>query len=140
MAESIEVENYKKSVEKVVETWNKEIKKDVDALAKVNAELEKIEEEGQGKGKSADELRKERERLQKSIEEKKMSFELNLKLLEPPTKAPEKELVKLPGFVQEIIKKKGIPLGGGFVLKPDISFDFKKGKVKKVYVELVWEF
>lgn len=61
----------------------------------------------------------------------------NLIVIELPPKADENELKKLPVWLREIIKKKGIPLGK-FVITPDVEFDFKAKKLKKLGITIKW--
>lgn len=63
-------------------------------------------------------------------------------VLEPPqlTPANEKELVRLPDFIKEIIKAKGISLGKGVSIAPDVKFDFKAVKLKDFGLKITWRF
>jgi hypothetical protein len=57
-----------------------------------------------------------------------------LTLPEPPKNADPKEASKLPGWMQEIIKNKGVPLGKNVSVRPHVDFDFKAMKSKKIGV------
>jgi hypothetical protein len=60
-------------------------------------------------------------------------------MIEPPekTKSNGKELVKIPGFIGEVVEKGGTPLGKtGVVLKPDVGFDLKAGKLKNFGIDI----
>ena len=53
-------------------------------------------------------------------------------------KADEKELMKVPGWLKDIIKAKGIPLGKGVSIAPAIDFDFKKKKLKSFGIKVTF--
>lgn len=59
-------------------------------------------------------------------------------LLDVPKEAPKAELLKLPDWLKGIIKAKGIPLGKGVSIAPDIDFDFKNFKLKSLGVQVRW--
>ena len=45
----------------------------------------------------------------------------------------------MPGWLKEIIKAKGIPLGkSGVSIAPDVSFDFKARKLKYLGITIKW--
>jgi hypothetical protein len=71
------------------------------------------------------------------MNEASMELRVNLMLIELPPKADENELKKLPAWLKEIIKKKGIPLGK-IVITPDVEFDFKAKKLKKLGITIKW--
>ena len=110
-----------------LDDWDKEAERIGKELAPVEAELEKLEalaSPGPDDNKRMDELKKKREACRKRMNEASMELRTNLMLIEPLVKADEKELVKLPAWLKEIIKKKGIPLGDNIVITPDVEFDF----------------
>ncbi len=138
----INVENYKKSVEKIVEIWGKEMDNLAKQLAPIKAELDKLEaikEPSPDDKKRIDDLKKKCANIRKQIDDAAASLDINLKVIEVPPKADEKELVKLPDWLKEIIKKKGIPLGKHVTIVPKIDFDIKKKKLKSAGVTLKWE-
>ena len=70
------------------------------------------------------------------------SLRVELMMIEPPekTKSTEREFAKLPGFIGEVVEKGGVPLGRtGVVLKPDVGFDLKAGKLKSIGIEIKLE-
>src|SRR5215831_2142374 len=136
----IAVENYKKSVTEYLNIWAKEADRIGKELAGVNAELDKLEalqNPSPDDKKRIDELKKKREACYKRMNEASLELRLNLMGIDLPPKADEKELIKLPGWLKEIIKKKGVPLGK-VVITPDVEFDFKARKLKKLGVTIKW--
>jgi seryl-tRNA synthetase len=136
----IAVENYQKSVLKILDIWAKEAERIGKELAAVNAELDKLEalqNPTADDKKRIEELKKKREACQKRIDEASVSLRVNLIALQVPPKADEDELKKLPAWLKEIIKKKGIPLGK-VVITPDVEFDFKAKKLKKLGITIKW--
>jgi len=136
----IAVENYQKSVTKILDIWAKEAERIGKELATVNTELDKLEalqNPGPDDKKRIEELKKKREACYKRMNEASTDLRVNLMVIELPPKADEKELVKLPAWLKEIIKKKGIPLGK-VVITPDVEFDFKAKKLKKLGITIKW--
>jgi len=110
----IEVENYKKSVIRAVERW-------VGKLKDIQKKREKLEDPDKGSPE-----------IDKLIEKANMELRADLILLDPPEKgkADEKELLKLPAWMKEIIKAKGIPVAKGISIVPNVDFDLKTMKLK----------
>jgi hypothetical protein len=136
----IAVENYQKSVTKILDIWAKEADRIGKELAAVNAELDKLEalqNPTPDDKKRIDELNKKREACYKRMNEASMELRVNLMAIQVPPTANEDELKKLPGWLKEIIKKKGIPLGK-VVITPDVEFDFKAKKLKKLGITIKW--
>lgn len=136
----IDVENYKKSVSKILDEWGKEAARVAKELEPITAELDQLDalkNPTPDDKKKADELRKKRDALRQEMDNASASLELNLKVIDVPPKADEKELVKLPPWLKDIIKKKGVPLGG-VVITPNINFDFKKKKLKSIGITIKW--
>jgi len=136
----IAVENYRKSVTKYLEIWTKEADRIGKELVGVNAELDKLEavqNPSADDKKRIDELKKKREACQKNMDKASLELRLNLIAIDLPPKADDKELKNLPTWLKEIIKKKGIPLGK-VVITPDVEFDFKAKKLKKLGITIKW--
>ena len=76
------------------------------------------------------------------MEKATASAELELKLLTPPPDAKKSDLAKIKKIVKDAIAKfeKGLPLGGGWRIKPDVDIDFKNQKFKKFGFKLEWTF
>src|SRR5882724_4583962 len=110
----IAVENYQKSVTKILDIGAKEADRIGKELAAVNTELDKLEalqNPSPDDKKRIEELKKKREACYKRMNEASTDLRVNLTVIELPPKADEKELLKLPAWLKDIIKKKGIPLG-----------------------------
>ena len=137
------VENYKKSVQRAVERFGQKVDKLAKELAPITKkidELEAIEDPSDEDTKRIEELKKKRAVIaKKGMEKAAMELKADLMLLPVPPKADEKELAKSAGWLQEIIKKKGIPLSEYVTLVPDASFDFKAKKLKSFDITLKWE-
>lgn len=136
----IAVENYRKSVTKILDIWGKEAERIGKELAAVNAELDKLQalqNPSADDKKRIEELKKKRDACQKRMDDASASLRINLIAIEIPPNADEDELKKLPAWLKEIIKKKGIPLGK-IVITPDVEFDFKAKKIKKLGITIKW--
>ncbi len=136
----IAVENYQKSVAKILDIWGKEAERIGKELAAVNAELDKLEalqNPAADDKKRIEELKKKRKACQDRMDDASASLRVNLIAIQVAPNADEDELKKLPAWLKEIIKKKGIPLGK-FVITPDVEFDFKAKKLKKLGITIKW--
>jgi seryl-tRNA synthetase len=137
----IATDNYKKSVAKILDIWGKEAERIGKELAAVNAEIDKLEalqNPGPDDKKKLEELKKKREQCHKKMESVAASLETNLNVIKLPPNIDEDELKNLPAWIKKIIKAKGIPLGKGIVITPDIEFDFKAKKLKKLGITIKW--
>ena len=110
----IQVENYKKSVTKAIDRW-------VGKLKEIQKKREKLADPDKGSPE-----------IDKLTEKANTELRVDLMLLDLPEKgkADEKELIKLPGWLKEIIKAKGIPVAKGISIVPNVEFDFKTMKLK----------
>ena len=136
----IAVENYKKSVTEYLNIWAKEADRIGKELAGVNAELDKLEALQNPRPddkKRIDELKKKREACYKNMDKASLELRLNLISIDLPPKADDKELKNLPTWLKELIKKKGVQLGKA-VITPDVEFDFKAKKLKKLGITIKW--
>src|SRR5664280_2242174 len=109
----IAVENYKKGVANALDRWATKVKP----------------------------VAEQRDKLKKKIENFDLELKTDLMLLDMPQKgnADEKEIIKLPKWIDEIVKKKGITVGT-VTVAPDIDIDFKAGKLKKVGLKIEFNF
>jgi hypothetical protein len=143
---SLEVERYKKSYEKIMDRWAEKVKKPLQELQEIApeiAELEKKKNElSDDEKKRYKELTAQRKRCQDAVDKANMEMKLELSLIEPPSKPSKDDYKELKGWIEGKIKtlKKGLPLGGGVSLKPDVDIDITKLKIKKVGLILEWEF
>jgi hypothetical protein len=141
MGDDIRIENYKKSVTKILDAWGKEAEKVGKELAPIQAELDKLEGASAptpDDKKRMEELKKKRDDLRGKMDAAENSLRVNLVVIQPAPDAPEKELIKVPDWMKEIIKRKGIPLGKGVSIAPDIKFDFKSKKLKSIGIMIKW--
>ena len=141
------VEQYRKQVGQAIDRWSEKLAQADKSILWVNKEIARIEallecatESGEKKYKAdIERLKESRTKLVQSIRAANDSLRLELMMIKMPekTKSNEKDFLKLGGFLGELIKKKGLPLGGsGVVLKPDIDLDLKAGKLKKLGLEV----
>ena len=138
------VERYRKGVESALDRWQKKVKPVADQIEKLNLVLKDLL---QNKSPSPEEKKKiedckaAREKLKKMLDKFAMELKLDVSLLEAPqkTKANEKELVKLPAVIKDLIKKKGISLGT-VTIKPQIDIDFKSFRIKEAGVIIEFTF
>ena len=133
----IAVENYKKNVERATKSFGDKMDDIGKKLAPLLEEYNKLVA---NKTPSADEkkrltdIAKQIEDCHKAMDKAALEMKVDLMLLDPPKNADPKELKKLPDWLSDIIKKKGLPLGKGVSVAPDIDFDFKAMKFKKAGV------
>lgn len=141
----IATENYKTNVKAAVQRWSKKVEGPAKQLAKLDEDIAKLE----AKKPATDDDKKQMAEATKAyvaqrklIETANIELRVDLMLLEPPEQTPanEKELIKLPDFIKEIIKAKGISLGKGVSIAPDVKFDFKAMKLKDFGLKITWRF
>lgn len=143
MADDIKAENYKKSVERLADDWSKEVAPLVKQLDPLVAELDKlkaIKDPSAEDKKQIDDLTKKCADLRKKIDVATLEFNTSLRIIQDPVRADEKELVKVPTWFKDIIKRKGIPVSKHVTIVPNIDFDLKKKKLKSGGLTLKWEF
>ena len=138
MADDIKLENYRKNVVKILDIWGDKLAKISKQLAPLQVELDKLDESNPNDKKRIEELKKKCADLRKQIETANTELRLDFMGIDVPPKADEKELVKVPAWIKEIIKRKGIPLGKDVSIAPTIDFDFKAKKVKSFGVKITW--
>jgi hypothetical protein len=132
-AEDLKVENYKRTVEKLVSNWAAAEIALSSKLVPVLQELEqkrKIASPSDADKARIGELIKQRDSIRDKMDEESANLRLELIIVEVQPGAPDNELVQLPGWMTGIIKAKGVPVGHGVTLVPEASFDFKKLKLK----------
>ena len=140
----IAVENYKKGVANALDRWAKKVKPVAEQIDKLNQALKallKNKSPSPEEKKKIDDCKAARDKLQKKIENFDLELKADLMLLDMPQKgkADEKEIIKLPKWIDEIVKKKGITVGT-VTVAPDIDIDFKAGKLKKVGLTIEFNF
>jgi len=68
-----------------------------------------------------------------------LNFNQDLLKIRDPVVTEENDLVKLPGWFKDIVKRKGIPLCEHLTIVPDLSIDLKKKTVESGRIFLKWE-
>jgi hypothetical protein len=141
----IAIDRYRDAVKRVVDHWKSKIERPAKQLVKLDDDIAKLEAKkppGDADKKQLEEAKKSHAALRKEVETANAELRLDLMLLEPPKQTPanEKELLKLPDIIKEIIKAKGVPLGKGVSITPDIKFDFKSMKLKDFGLKITWRF
>ncbi|MGO9259149.1 MAG: hypothetical protein ACLQU1_22935 [Bryobacteraceae bacterium] len=135
----IYVENYKKAVSGAYDRWNKklaDINKDLAPIQKQIDDLEKNSKPSDDDKKKLKDLYSDRDDLRKKVDNANLSLKVDLMLVELDPKADQKEALKLPDWLEKMVKDKGIPINKYIVISADVDFDYKTGKIKK-FVSLV---
>ena len=138
MPDDNKLENYKKNVIKIIDIWADEVEKVSKELTPLEAELKNLDEKDPGNKQRIDELKKKCAELHKRLENANASLRFNFIAIDIPPKADEKELIKIPPWAKDIIKRKGLPLGKDVSIAPTIDFDFKAKKLKSFGLKITW--
>ncbi|MEO6709582.1 MAG: hypothetical protein ABIP42_08380, partial [Planctomycetota bacterium] len=138
----IRVDNYKTAVKAALERWKTKLAA-IGAKAKTaRAELKKLRTTGvptPADQKRIAQLVTELEQRSKEFDKATIELKLDLMLIdEIPKGVPQNELKALPDWMKTIIKEKGIPLGDGVVITPELKFDFDKFKLTYIGIKLKW--
>jgi hypothetical protein len=137
LADDYRVESYKSSVVRIVEIWSAKLADLGRQLAPINAELAQLQSPDDAARIA--ELQQKREDIRKQVDLAGLELKVNLMLIEPPVGAPKRELIILPDWMKEIIKAKGIPLGNGVSISPDVDFDFKAMKLTSLVINVSFD-
>src|ERR1700693_2800309 len=133
-AESAAVTNYKQQAARIVDTWNRQMSRFNDELTKAKTDLDALKNQNPPPA----DLAKQVAALQTKIKDIEASMEfatnsmrvdLGLLTVNPPNKD---EALPLPGFVKELIKAKGIPLGKNVSVLPNATLNTKTGSLSSV--------
>jgi len=141
MADDIKLENYKKSAAKILDAWGAKIAEVGKKLAPIQEELDKLQANDSPSDddkKKIEDLKRKCAELKKQLDSANVELHTDFMLIDIPPAADEKELVKLPGWLKDIIKRKGLPLGKNVSIAPTIDIDFKKKKVKSFGVKITF--
>ncbi len=130
------IESYKKRIDKILTRKAKEVEKLKKELQPIEEELKQAQDNKDKKAEKTQE--KKRTALRKKLDLAASDLALQLSLLEIPPEADEKELTKVPQWLKTVIQKKGLPLGNTVSIVPDIAFDFKNKKIKKLGITIRW--
>jgi hypothetical protein len=135
------VESYKKSVTHILEYWNKKLadySKQLDPIDDQIADLSKNTKPSDDDKKKLADLKKKRDALRTQIQNATLSLKVNLQVIDIDQRAKKEEVMKLPDWMEKLIKDKGIPLGKDITISPDVDIDFKTFQLKKFVVVLKW--
>jgi hypothetical protein len=141
MGEDIKLENYRKTVERILDDWTADAIDIGKKLAPIQAELEKLQATdppNPADKKRIDELKKKCAELHQQMANVNASLDVNFVAIAIPPKADEKELAKIPPWIKDIIKRKGVALGKKVTLAPTVDIDFKAKKVKSFGIKITW--
>ena len=142
MADDLRIENYKKSVETLVERW---AAAEIALAARIGPIREKLAKKEQIQSPTEEdrariaELRKQLDDIKAKMEAESDNLRLELSLVEVQEGAPKREMVSLPGWAKDVIKAKGVPIGRGIAIVPDADFDLKARKLKSVSIGISFE-
>ncbi len=142
----ITLEEFERLAKRRVEIWAKDMAVPLGKIAKLNEEIAKLESKKTGltpeEKTRLESCRAARDKLQKEVESLTGDLERDLLLIKPLEKATKSDLDLLTDKIKDLIKKfeKGLPLGGGWSIKPDVKFDIKKLKPEKIGLILEWRF
>jgi hypothetical protein len=137
MADDYRIESYKRAIEALVEGWAADEIELGAQFAPIREELatkEQTQAPSDAEKERIAELRRQRDEIQAKMEARSDDLERDLTLVEVDKEAPKSELVSLPGWAKDIIKAKGLPIGRGIVIVPNVDFDPNAGKLKEVSV------
>jgi hypothetical protein len=133
---TIEVENYRKSVQRITERWEARLAacaKKLEPIDKAIAALEAVKPPTADSKAKLAKLQAERKKIETEIEGINTSYNIEMSLISLTKFDPkDKDVLALPAFVEGLIK--GVKIGP-FKIKPKVEFDFKSGKLKKVGIE-----
>jgi hypothetical protein len=139
MADDYRIESYKRSIERLVDRWAAAEIEFGAQLAPIRGELATLEQTQSPSDEEKariNELRRRRDEIQEKMDAESDNLNLELTLVEVDKEAPKSEMVALPDWAKDIIKAKGLPIGRGIVIVPNVDFDFNKGKLKEVSVAI----
>ena len=141
----IALDNFKKSVARLVDDWTATLDEIGKKLAKNAAEIEKLEAI---KSPTADDKKRleackaTREKLRQEVESANTALKASLiiltKNLPDKTKDNEKDLIDLPNWARRLIKDKGVQVLKGVTLAPTLDIDFKSKSLKSFGIKITW--
>jgi hypothetical protein len=145
MADDLRIESYKRALEGLVKGWAAEEIEFGTQLAPIREELatlEQIQSPSDDEKERIAELRRQQDEIEAEMKTRSEDLERNLTLVEVPEGTPKSEMASLPGWAKDIeamIKAKGLPIGRGIVIVPNVDFDPNKGKLKEVSVGIKFD-
>ena len=142
MANEIKTEVFMKQVERLVDEWVKDMGSTLVKLEETAVELanlELIESPSAVDKKQMEKLKKDLPGFRQKIEEINLGFKVSMMGITDPIQAEPQDLTKkLPSWVKEIIKKKGVRLTKHATVTPDIGFDLKSKRIKSFGITVKW--
>ena len=140
MADDLRIENYKRTIEGLVGHWAADEIELGAQLAPIREELTRLEQtQSPSDAERIAELRRQRDEIQTKMEGRSDDLARDLTLVEVDKEAPKSEMASLPDWakdIEAIIKAKGLPIGRGIVIVPNVDFDLNKGKLNEVSVRI----
>ena len=140
MADDFRIENYKRTIEGLVGHWAADEIELGAQLAPIREELTRLEQtQSPSDAERIAELRRQRDKIQTKMEGRSDDLARDLTLVEVDKEAPKSEMASLPDWakdIEAIIKAKGLPIGRGIVIVPNVDFDLNKGKLNEVSVRI----
>lgn len=109
----VATENFKRTLRHVLARWERDAGP---ALAELGA-MRKNSAKADAKRQAT---------LRQQVDRASDHLRLDLMLVHTPPTATKKDLIAIPGWMKKIIDAKGIPIGGGLSIRPDLTLDFKK--------------
>jgi hypothetical protein len=147
------IDDYKKALTPHVDNWGKQnapLGKQLQDLSKQIDDLEKIKSPSPDQVKKLKELKDKRKAISAKIVQLATNLSndllkvptspgIDLKL--PPPKPLQQNLLQVPGWLDKIVKQKGIPLGDDVTVAPsNISVDLKHMKLKSAGITIKFKF
>jgi hypothetical protein len=149
MSNEIALENYRKSVTRVLAEYEKEIDASAKTIANNVKQLEKLgvkdplndmknllKEKDKEKKKLAEGIQKARQDADNAAS----SLQANLAVLEVPPGTPDDALKQLLTQLEKGIKERSVKLGKNVKIKLQPKFNKKGTKLEEVGLELIWNF
>lgn len=137
LADSAAVTNYKQQVQKIVDTWSRQMSVFNDEMAAAKASLDALNNTNPHPAdydKQVAALKTKIANIRASMDFASRSAEVDLGLLEFKP-ANKDEGLPLPGFVKAIIAAKGIPLTKSLSVAPDASWNWKTNTLGSLSVK-----
>lgn len=140
---------YQRSLATIYERWAAKVAEPLKKIEKINDELAKLEAEEKKRPLTdeEEELRKKCLAARKKYKDEVAKADLEKKFDEmlsepPPANATKSDYEKLSKELEKVVNtiKKGLPVGAGLTIRPDIDVDIRKLKVKKIGLILEWKF
>jgi len=140
------VDDVKKSAGQLIDRWGSEFTRISKAIEKIVKELEALEKAEKAKQQSAEDKAKQvklkltREQLCKALKDCTDDVNVRLKDIKIPPKADPDLLKNLPRFIQDAIKRQGIPVHRNITVVPKPDIDIKKLKFNGGTIDLKLSF